>query len=169
MRGDFDGVRDRLRKNERRLDTLGEHIKQGENFKNHRGCKARYDKLYAEYTALKKSTGPFAERKAKKALENANAYHESNRMEITLCEAAERYLKDVLQSRYDPKKLPPIIKWKEERAEKTTERDALYRQYHKLKDETQRVEEIKRTVDRILKSAEPQKEPLCRRSGDLSI
>ncbi|MDR1615606.1 MAG: DUF4825 domain-containing protein, partial [Syntrophomonadaceae bacterium] len=58
-------------------------------------------------------------------LENDNAYHEANRAEIILCEAAERYLKGVLQSRYDPKKLPSIPKWKEERAAKTAEKGRL--------------------------------------------
>jgi hypothetical protein len=96
---------DKFKPIDRRLKTLDEHIKHSENFKDYRGYKARYDKLYAEYKTAKDGAGLFAERKAKKALENANAYYEANRAEITLCEAAERYLKGVLQARFDPKNL----------------------------------------------------------------
>jgi len=43
-------------------------------------------------------------------------------MEITLYESAERYLKDVLQERFDPKKLPPITKWTAEREKLTVDK-----------------------------------------------
>jgi hypothetical protein len=59
--------------------------------------KARHDKPYAEYLTLKKSSGFGAAKKAQKALDAANAYYDAHRAEITLCEAAKRYLKDVLQ------------------------------------------------------------------------
>jgi hypothetical protein len=169
IRRNFDDVGDRLKKNERRLTTLTEHIKQSENFKSYRGHKARYDKLYAEYEVLKKSSGFGSERKAQKAIAAANAHYESNRAEITLCEAAERYLKKVLQNRHDPKKLPPLTAWKREQAEKTAERATLYQEYHKLKDETRRVEEIKRAVDRILKFDGTQREPTRHRAQELGI
>jgi hypothetical protein len=158
MRGNFDVVSVNLKKTERRLETLGEHIKQSENFKSYRGYRAKSDKLYAEYQTAKNAGGLFAERKAQKALDAANAYYETNRMEITLFDAAEKYLKGVLQSRYDPKKLPPIAAWKNELAEKTAERAALYRDYEKLKTETQKVEQIKRTVEQIVKVDEPEQE-----------
>ena len=95
------------------------------NIKTYRSYKTKYEKLYADYKEIKKVGGIFAERKAQKALDGANAYYESNRMEITLFEAAERYLKDVLQERYDPKKLPPITKWTAEREKPTADRQQL--------------------------------------------
>jgi hypothetical protein len=161
MRGKFNTVSEQIKKNERRLKTLDEHTKQGAYFKQFRGHKAKYDKLYAEYETLRKSTGMFSERKAQKALDTANAYYEAHRMELTLCDAAERYLKGVLQSHYDPKKLPPITEWRKEQTVKTAERAALYQQYEKLKDETQKVEQFKRTVEQMLKSQEPERERLA--------
>jgi hypothetical protein len=160
IRGNFDAVRDDLKKNERRLKTLDENIKHGENFKAYRTYKAKYDKLYAEYRTLKKSGGLFAEKKARKALEAANDYCEDNRMEITFCDAAETYLKGVLQSRYapPPKKLPQLAAWKDEREKKTTERAVLCQRYEKLKTETQNVEAIRHTVERIMKAGEPEVE-----------
>jgi hypothetical protein len=47
MRGQLHGVGGNLKKVERRLKTLGEYIRQSENFKNGCGQKARYEKLCA--------------------------------------------------------------------------------------------------------------------------
>ena len=72
---------------------------------------------------------------------------------------AEKYLRDVLQERFDLKKLPPISKWRDELTEKTTEKNTLYREYHSLKDETARVEKIKRSVTEILRGETPERAP----------
>jgi hypothetical protein len=153
---------DKFKPIERRLKTLDEHIKHSENFKAYRGCKARYDKMYAEYKTAKTGAGLFAERRAKKALENAAAYYEANRAEIALCEAAERYLKDVLQARFDPKKLPPITKWKEERAAKTAEIEQLQQEYLKLKDEIREIEIVRKSAERIARQIDPSQEKQMR-------
>jgi hypothetical protein len=60
-------VSDKFKPIEHRLNTLDEHIGHSENYKSYRGCKARHDKLYAEYQATQKQTGWFAERKAQKS------------------------------------------------------------------------------------------------------
>ncbi|MDR1322238.1 MAG: hypothetical protein LBK56_12595, partial [Gracilibacteraceae bacterium] len=149
---------ERLKKVERRLKTLDEHIRQSENFKNGRRQKAHYEKLYAEYKTARKSTGFFAERKAKKALYAARDYYESNRTEIVLYDAAERYLRDALQGHFDVKKLPPMTKWKEERAAKTTERKSLHADYYRLRDEVKNAEAIKRNVEQLTRADEPRRE-----------
>jgi hypothetical protein len=146
---------DKFKPIDRRLKTLDEHIRHSENFKAHRGCKARYDKMYAEYKVAKNRAGLFAERKAKKALENASAYYEANRAEITLCEAAEKYLKDVLQARFDPKKLPPITKWKAEREKLKADMDRLRQEYLRLKDEIREVEIVRKAAEQIARQIEP--------------
>jgi len=64
IRGNFNSVRDKIKANERRLKTLDEHIRQSENYRKYRGCRAKYNKLYSEYTTLKKAVGLFAEKKA---------------------------------------------------------------------------------------------------------
>jgi len=144
-------IRDELVKVERRAATLDEHLKHSANYKTYRGYKAQYDKLYAEHTAIRKARGFLSERKAQKALDKANEYYENHRMEITLCQAAERYLKDVLQGHFDPAKLPPITKWKAEREKLTADRNRLNRQYQELKTDTATVEKIKRNVDDIMR------------------
>jgi uncharacterized phage infection (PIP) family protein YhgE len=154
----FNGVRDKLKKVERRLKTLDEHISHSENFKNYRGYKAQYAKLYAQYETLKKASGFGTERKAQKALEAANEYQEIHRAEIAQYETAERYLRNVLQGRFDPAKLPPITKWKEERTTKSTEQKTLYADYYRLRDEVKNSETIKRTVEQRTRGDEPKQE-----------
>jgi len=46
----------------------------------------------------------FAKRNEEKALKAANEYYADNRSEIYQFENAEKYLKAVLQERFDPKK-----------------------------------------------------------------
>ena len=118
-----------------------------------------YDKLYSEYEAAKKEKGFFAERKAQKALDAANEYYNDYRPQIAMFDNADKYLRGVLQERFDPKKLPPISKWRDELAAKLAEADTLYREYSKLKDETAKVEKIKRSVKDILHSDTQRTQP----------
>ena len=136
----------------RRIDTLKEHIRQSGNYKEHRKVKRQYDALYADYTAARKETGLFAERKAQKALNAVNSFYEDNRAGLTLFDAADKYLRGVLQDRFDPKKLPPITMWRDELTAKTAEQKAMYREYQMLKSETQKVEQIRRSVAEIVRS-----------------
>jgi hypothetical protein len=151
MHGDVYSIGEKLKPLERRLKTLDEHIAQSENYKRNRKAKAQYDGLLADCKAAEKEAGIFAKGKAQKLRNAANSFYEAHRAEITLHDAAERYLRDVLQSRFDPGKLPPMTKWREEREAKTAERDVLYAQYDALKSETQKVENIKRGIDEILR------------------
>jgi hypothetical protein len=154
---------EKLKKVERRLETLDEHIRQSENFKNGRRQKAHYEKLYAEYKNTKKTTGLFAGRKTQKALYAAQDYYESNRAEIALYDAAERYLRDALQGHFDMKKLPPMTQWKKERATKSAERNALHADYYRLRDEVKNAEAIKRSVEKLIRVDEPKREPQQRK------
>ena len=151
------------KKVQRRIDTLKTHIEQSENFKNHRKKKVQYDKLYAEYRSIKKAGGFLSERKAQKALDAANEYREDNRPYLALYDNADKYLRDVLQDRFDLKKSPPITMWRQELATRTSENDALYREYLALKDETLKVEKIRASVREIMQAeltkAQPEQTP----------
>ena len=169
MHGRIHRITEDMKPVNRRIDTLKEHIYQSEHFKEHRALKRQYDKIYAEYTTARKETGFFAERKTQKALDAANSFYETNRTGQALFDAAERYLRDVLQKRYDPNKLPPITKWREELTAKTAEREKLYREYEKLKTETAKVEKIQRSVKEILHTDEPQTERTKSKSQGLEL
>jgi hypothetical protein len=160
---------DNLKKVERRIKTLKEHLVESGHYKEHRSLRRQYDRLYSEYTAAKKETGLFADRKAKKALEAANDFYESNRTGLTLFDAAERYLREHMQKHFDPKKLPPIGAWEKELASKLAEKDALYRDYYKLKDDTAKIEKIQRSVKEILHSGEPHPGKMPTRNRDVEL
>jgi hypothetical protein len=97
--------------------------------------------------------------KRKKLLKpRTNTTNPPPRAEIAQYEAAERYLRNVLQERFDPAKLPPITKWKEERAAKTTEQKTLYTDHYRLRDEVKNSETIKRTVEQLTRGDEPKQE-----------
>ena len=155
MQSNINSMRSDLRKVERRIDTLKEHLRHSGNFKAYRKRKTKYEELYSQYQAARKLKGFGTERKAQKALDAANEYHELYRSEIAMFESADKYLRDVLQNRFDPKKLPPISKWQNELAKKIIEKDLLYREYHTLKDEATKVEKIQRSVKEILHSDSP--------------
>jgi hypothetical protein len=155
----FDRVRDNLNKVERRAKTLDEHLRQSGNYKEYRGYKTQYEKLYAEYKTLAKTKGFGAERKAQKALDAANEYYEANRPQIAMYEDAERYLRDVLQERFDPKKLPPITAWTAERGKLNAEQKQLAHEYHKLKDEVKKVEQVKKGVYEIMREEQHRQPP----------
>jgi len=157
MHRDVNSVRDNLKKVERRIDTLQEHLRHSDNFKKYRKRKKQYEDLYSQYQTIKKSKGFGWERKAQKALDAANEYHETYRSEIAMFEKADEYLRGVLQDRFDPKKLPPITKWQNELAAKATEKEALYQEYYTLKDETHKVEKIRASVKVILHNDTPKR------------
>ena len=143
-------IRDELKTVNRRLATLDEHIKHSGNYKAYRPQKVQYEKLYAQYTAIQKAGGLFVERKAQKALDTANDYYETHRMEITLYEADDKYLREVMQGHFDPKKSPPVKKWIAERDSKTADKKRFDIQYRELWNGTATVEKIKRSIDDIL-------------------
>jgi hypothetical protein len=167
MQNGFNSMRDNLKKVNRRIDTLNEHIKHGDIIAKHRKVKRHYDELHSQYESAQKSTGFGAKRKAEKALEAANDFYEFHRAELTLYDAADNYLRGVLQKRYDPKKLPPIKKWRDELVAKTAERNSLYREYDVLKNETAKIEKIRYSVKEIMQAETPKRIP--QKSRDMEL
>ena len=158
-----------LKKVERRIDTLKEHLRHSGHYKGNRRLNKQYEALRSKYDDARKLTGFGAERKAKKALEAASNFFEDNRAGLTLFAAADRYLRGVLQSRFDKNKLPPISMWEKELAGKLEARDSLYREYYALKDETQKVERIQRSVKDILHNDNPQMEQSAARKRGVEL
>ena len=159
MYGEQRSISEKLKSTDRRLKTLDEHLRHSGNYKAYHGHKAQYEKLYAQYRQIKKAGGFGAERKAQKALDAANSYYHAHDTEIVLFEAAERYLKDVMQERFDPKKLPPIRKWESERDKLKAERQQLSHRYDRLKNEVKEVEKIRRNVYSFLKEERGREQP----------
>jgi len=140
MIGRQQDIQDELKPIDRRLKTLDEHIRHSGNYKGYRG---------------------------QKALDTTNEYYETYRNEITMYDNAEKYLRDVLQKHFDPKKLPPITKWKAERDKLTAERNKLNQRYISLKDEVKEAEKIRKSVDTIMREENRRTQP--KRAHDMEL
>jgi len=135
-------IRDKLKPMERRLKTLEEHLKQSELYFEHR-------EIYKMYKAEKPK--------------HQERFYENNRMELTLYEAAERYLKGVMNG----KTTIPTGAWKKEYASLVKEKNQLNSEYISLKDEVGKVEKISRSVQDILYAERQREQPTRKRSNNL--
>ena len=126
MRGDFDDVRKKLKSVERRLETLDKHILQSGNYK-------KYRVIYKEYKAQKPK--------------QQDAFYESHRAELTLYNAAEKYLKAHLNGH----KEIPLPNWKAEHKKLTAEKDKLYKEFYHQKENVRKVELIQKSVDNVIR------------------
>jgi len=96
MIGERVSLSNALKPIDKKLAELDEHIKQSGIYQQYESYKKKHDKLAAEHKKLLKETGFGAKRKAQNALDTANQYYESNRMEITLCTTAEHHRSDYI-------------------------------------------------------------------------
>jgi hypothetical protein len=156
MQRDCNSVYDRKKKTERRIKTLDKHIEQSEIFKKHHKVHWEYEKLYAGYKDVSKETGLFSKSKAQKLLDTAKAFYEEHRSELTAFDAAEKYMRDVLQKRFDPEKLPPITAWRRERDDCARELGGINTEYQVYKSEVENAEAIKRFAVKLMIPDEPQ-------------
>jgi len=132
MYGQYDDVSVKIKKAERRLKVLDEHIKQSETYLKNKA-------VYEHY----KNTKP----------KKQEAYYRQHSAEIILYESADRYLKKVMNGRTNL----PIKKWKAEAAQLTAEKNRLYQDFYKLRDEVREVEIIKRNVEQVMQADVPKR------------
>lgn len=116
-----------------RLHMLDEHIR-------HMGYYLEHKEIYRQYQQV---------RRPKKQA----AFREQHYTEIALFESANRYIGQHLNGN-----IPPLHSWEEERAKLLTERAALNRQYHTLKEEVRQAEIVKRNVEWLMRGSKPRKE-----------
>jgi hypothetical protein len=133
-----------IKKANKRIDTLKEYLRQSENYRQYRKIATEYVALSNAADAAEKVAGLFAKPKAEKARREAQDFYRDHEHEIGMFHNAEKYLRGVLQSRFDPKKLPPITKWRDKLKVKQVAKGELDREYYKLKDEIKHAETLKR-------------------------
>lgn len=126
MRGRQGAVSDRLKKVERRMKTLDEHILHAENYFKHRD-------IYREYKQQKPN--------------KQDAFYQLHHAEIILYEAAERYLHRVMNGRASI----PLKSWRAESAFLVAEKQSLYREYSRLKEEVREAEVIRKSVEKVMR------------------
>ena len=72
---------------------------------------------------------------------------------------AEKYFRDVLQGRFDPKKMPPVTKWKSEIVKLTAERKQIEADYYKLRDEVKEAEQIRKSIYSVVRAEQQKTQP----------
>ncbi|MDR1439977.1 MAG: hypothetical protein LBJ10_08205 [Clostridiales bacterium] len=111
---------------ERRLDTLAQHLAQYDNYKQHRAVYEKYRQLDP-----KKRT----------------AFYDKHSVEIQFYEAANQYLKAVMNG-----KMPLQVRaWQAEQAKLTADKYALFDEYYMLKDHIRNVEVLRKGAENILR------------------
>jgi hypothetical protein len=130
---------------------------------------AHHRKLTEQAEAAKQENGFGAKKKAEKAQTAADSYYNANSREIILCEAAENYLKGVLQKRFDPKKWPPIAKWTKDRDSVLAEKQQLNLKYQTLKTEVNAAEKIRSEVYSIMAREQRREQPNKQHNHDIEL
>jgi chromosome segregation ATPase len=144
---------DKLTPFKRRIKTLDEHLWHSENFKKDRKIAEKRDALFAEAHKLDSQSLIF-KGKAKAASEKAEAYEWRNLNALQDYDAAEKYLRGVLQKRFDPAKLP-TAKWRQERETLAQELGGLNTEYEILKEQVREVELIRKYAADVHRAVEP--------------
>jgi transcriptional accessory protein Tex/SPT6 len=132
-------IREKLKPKDRRMKDLNKRIKQADYYFEFRN-------IYKMYKAEKPK--------------HQEQFYEQHRRELTLYEAADRYLKNVMNGRTQI----PTATWKKERATLIAERKQLNAEYLSLKDEVSKVEKIVHSVQNILHEERRREQPTHRRT-----
>ena len=142
MNEELQSVSGEIKKVDRRLETLARHLSQVEARKKH---KAVYDKY-------KKLTG-----------KKGDAFYDKHFEEIQAYEAANKYIKDVLNGRTKI----PVGEWKQEQEKLNALRYSLAEKFYSLQDEIRATEIIKNGAERIIK--EETQERATQKSVDIDL
>ena len=124
----YKNLADNIKKAERRLDTLAQHIAQYESRKAHRA-------VYNEYAKLKDP-------------KKREAYYARHKTEIEAFKGARDYLNAVMNGRTDP---PPIKEWRAEQTKLTAAKYAACERYYALQDEVRSVEQLRKGAENIMR------------------
>lgn len=122
---EYDNVRITLKEVEGRLKSFAELVKQAEIYRRHRD-------LYKQYHSLSGN--------------KADIFRIKNYTEIALYEAAEKYLKENVNG-----STLEVGKWKSDIATLTEQKNKLYSEMYKKRDELKIAESIQKSVDTALK------------------
>ena len=125
VRDEYDNIRITLKEVEGRIKSLAELVKQAEIYRRHRD-------LYKQYHSLSGN--------------KADMFRIGNYTEIALYEAAEKYLKENVNGN-----TLEVGKWKTDIVTLTEQKDKLYSEMYKKRDELKIAESIQKSVDTVLK------------------
>jgi prefoldin subunit 5 len=146
-------MNDKLQPFKRCIKTLDEHLRHSDNFTKHIKIAKQRDALSTEAYALEKQ-GFFSKGKAQKAREKSEAYAWKHRNALVDYDAAEKYLRGILQKRFDPKTIP-AAKWRQERETLAQELGGLTTEHEVLNDRIRDVELIRKSAEEVQRAMNP--------------
>jgi hypothetical protein len=114
-----------IKKSDRRLDTLEQHLSQVEIYKQRKAIYRKYKELDGK---------------------KANAFYDKHFEAIQEYDAANKYLKAVLNGRTSI----PVNKWKKEQETLKAHRCSLAEKFYSLKEEVKMTEQIRKGAERII-------------------
>ena len=150
MHEQLKSVTDEVRKAERRLGTLSEHLAHVENMNNHKSIYKKYKSLAPKKSEAMNSINPFTRKKAVLEYETSTrkqeAYYDKHGEEIQAYQNAKKYFDSVMNGR----NTLPVKEWQSEQKKLLAKRYNLCDKYYSLKDEIKNVEVIRRSVEKII-------------------
>ena len=143
---------DDIKKAERRLETLAEHLAHAENIKTHKAVYKKYKALTPKKdTAAMNSLNPFTKKKAtadyEAAVQKYEAYHDKHADEIQAYENAVQHFDNVMNGRTQL----PINDWQAEQKKLLAKRYNLCDKFYTLKEEIKSVEVLRRSVENLMR------------------
>jgi chaperonin cofactor prefoldin len=129
IKSEFNTVRTSLKSTESRLKELEENIRQ-------RNIYREYEPVVVEYEKIKNP-------------KKRQQFHYENDYKIIMFHSAEKHLK-----KYFKNGKLPLKSWKAEVETLTADKERLYQEYYRLKDDVSEIEKVKRGIDDIVHEKE---------------
>jgi hypothetical protein len=134
----FYEVSNSIKKVERRLDTLEQHLAHYDNYK-------RYKAVYEKHRQLDPK--------------KRDAFYDKHSEAIQLYETAKQYLDGVMNGRTTV----PVKAWQAEQSRLTSEKFLLCDDYYRLQDETRSAEVLRKSAEGIMGDITPERIPTQKR------
>ena len=124
------------------MDSLTEHLAQYEILKEHKAVYVKYRQLDPQ---------------------KRDAYYKKHGDATEKYKAAKEYLDGVMNGESPI----PVKDWRKELFDKTAEKHALYDEFYKLRGDVKNVEVLRRSAERIMSEAPPERTPTRTHELDL--
>ena len=128
---DFLEVSDNIKKVDRRLETLTQHLTQYGNYKTHKPVYDKYKQLGSK---------------------KQEAFYEKHSEEIEYFKTAQEYLTAIMNG----KTTVPKKSWQTEQKKLASHRFSLCEKFYRLKDEIRKVELLRKGVDNLMRGSQEQ-------------
>jgi hypothetical protein len=156
MKQRCNALADKGRANERRLKTLGEHLRHSTNYKKYGKIKKHADALHTKWKELESKENIFTKGKTQKAWEEMDAYQYDKMLDIQAYNEAADYLKKHLNGNEFTTAV--VDSWQKEQAALTADKNALLAEFNSLKGEIESTETLLKFAKQLMQKVEPQQE-----------